>query len=175
MFQLSKTLLDRPVMSLRTGRPVATTVAAIINPNNLKIEGFYCQDSIDRKTQLVLINQDIRDIIPQGIVIDDHDVLSEPEELVRLKQVLDIGFELMGKPVLTSNKRKIGKVSDYAVENSTLYIQKIYVSQSLLKSLAGGNLGVDRSQIIEITNKHIVIKDPLQPKRSLARAALPAN
>lgn len=175
MFQLSKTLLDRPVMSLRTGRPVATTIAAIINPNNLKIEGFYCQDSIDKKKQLVLINQDIRDIIPQGIVIDDHDVLSEPEELVRLKQVLDIGFELIGKPVFTNNKKRVGKVSDYAVESSTLYIQKIYVSQSLLKSLSGGNLGVDRSQIVEITNKQIVIQDPLQPKRSLARAAIPAN
>lgn len=176
MFQLSKSVIGRPVMSLRTGRPVATTLEAIINPNNLKIEGFYCQDSVDKKKQLVLIYQDIRDIIPQGIVIDDHDVLTEPDELIRLKEIIDIGFELIGKQVITSTKKRLGKVSDYAIETSTLYIQKLYVTQSLIKSLASGNLGVDRSQIIEITNKRIVIQDPLQPKKSLSRsrAAIPA-
>jgi sporulation protein YlmC with PRC-barrel domain len=173
MFQLSKALINRPVMSLRTGRPVATTTQAIINPDNLKIEGLYCQDSVNKK-RLVLIYQDIRDSIPQGLVIDDHDVLCEPEELVRLKNVLDIGFELIGMPVYTTTKKRLGKVSDYAVESSTFYIQKFYVSQSLLKSF-NGSLSVDRSQIVEITNKRIVIQDPLQPKPSLSRAAIPAS
>lgn len=160
-------------MSLRTGQPVATTTSVIMNPNNLKIEGFYCQDSVDRRQQLILIYQDVRDIIPQGIVIDDHDVLSQPDELVRLKNILDIGFDLIGKPVYTTTKKRLGKVNDYAVETATLYVQKIYVGQSFFKSLAGGSLGVDRSQIVEITDKRIVIQDPLQPKKVLTGATAP--
>lgn len=150
-------LLNRPVMSLRTGTQVAATTSAIINPDNLKIEGFYCQTT--DKRHLVLVYQDIRDIIPQGVVINDADVLSEPGELVRLKTVMDIGFELMGKKVVTEDGEKVGKVSDFAAETATMYVQKIYVSQSVFKSFAGGNLGIDRSQVTEVTDKKIIIRE----------------
>ena len=134
MLKLSESLVGRPVMSLRTGQPVARTMAAIFNPNNLKIEGFYCQDKFSNK-ELVLLYQDIRDVIPQGLVVNDHDVLAEPQELVRLKNVMDIGFELIGKQVVTTGKERLGKVTDYSTEVETMYVQKIYVSRGLLKGL----------------------------------------
>ena len=159
-------------MSLRIGAPIATVTAPIINPNNLKIEGFYCQDKAS-KDQLVVLYQDIRDVVPQGIVVNDHEVLTHPDELVRLKDIMELNFDLLGKPVVTAGKEKIGKVNDYATEVSTMYIQKLYVSQPLIKSLAGGSLSVERTQIIEITNRKIVIKDPLQPTK--LKTAMPAT
>lgn len=160
MLQLSASLLNKSVMSLRTGGPIATVIGAIINPDNLKIEGFYCQDRYD-KSQLVLLCQDIREILPQGYVVNDHDVLVEPEELIRLKNVLALNFELIGKAVVTVSNDKVGKVSDYATETESMYIQKIYVSQSVFKSLAGGSLSVDRNQVQEITPRKIIISDLL--------------
>lgn len=161
MLQLSTSLLNQPVMSLRTGQPVATAIQPIINPNNLKIEGFWCADRFDKK-ESVLLYQDIRDILPQGFIVDDHDVLADPDELIRLKDILNIGFTLIGKPVVTTSKQRVGKVSDYATEMETLYIQKLYVAQSVLKSFTGGNLGIDRSQINEITDKRIIINELLK-------------
>jgi uncharacterized protein YrrD len=161
MLQLSAAIVNRPVMSLRTGSQVATAVAPIINPDNLKIEGFYCTDRFEHK-ELVLLYQDIRDILPQGIVIDDHDVLAEEGELVRLKKVLDLQFELIGKPIVTVSKEKVGKVGDFAVETTTMMIIKLYANQSLLKSFTGGSLSIDRSQIFEITPKRIIINDLLE-------------
>jgi uncharacterized protein YrrD len=161
MLQLSAAIINRPVMSLRTGTQVATAVTPVINPDNLKIEGFYCTDKFENK-ELILLYQDIRDIIPQGIVIDDHDVLVEEEELVRLKKVLELQFELIGKPIETTAKEKVGKVGDFAVETTTMTIQKIYANQSLLKSFTGGSLSIDRSQIVEITPKRIIINELLK-------------
>jgi sporulation protein YlmC with PRC-barrel domain len=158
MLQLSGSLLNKSVMSLRTGTPIATVTGAIFNPNNLKVEGFYVEDSFDKK-RLVLLYQDIRETMPQGFVVNDHDVLAEPEELVRLKEVLELRFELLGKHVETLAKQKVGKVSDYAVETETMFVQKIYVSQSILKSLTGGSLSIDRTQINEITPRRIIIND----------------
>lgn len=170
MLQLSASLINRPVLSLRTGTPVATAIAPIINPNNLKIEGFWCEDRFD-KGQLVLLYQDIREILKNGFVVDDHDVLVDPEELVRLKDVLDINFELLGKPVQTISKQKVGKVNDYATETTTMYVQKIYISQSILKSFTGGSLSVDRTQINEITPKRIIINEILKGTTAAASAA----
>jgi sporulation protein YlmC with PRC-barrel domain len=158
MLQLSAGIINKQILSLRTSTPIATVMAPIFNPNNLKIEGLYCQDRFNKK-ELVLLFQDIRDQLPQGFVVNDHDVLVEPSELVRLKEILELDFELIGKPVETVSKHKVGKVSDYAVEMETFYIQKLYVSQSIFKSFAGGSLSVDRSQVQEITPRRIIISE----------------
>ncbi len=160
MLQLSDTVIGKPVLSLRTGSPIAEVISAIINPNNLKIEGFYCQDNIDRR-ELILLYQDIRDVLPQGLVVNDHEVLSSPEDLIRLQNILQLNFELIGKPVQTVSHEKVGKVTDYAFEASSMYIQKLYVSQSILKNLTTGNLSIDRSTVHEITPKRIIINELL--------------
>ncbi len=156
MLQLSGMIINRPVLSLRTGTPVATALAPIINPNNLKIEGFFCKSG---RKQVILVAQDIRDVLPQGIVVNDEDVLTDQSELVRLKDVIGINFELLGKHVETASKRKLGKVNDYATETGSMYVKKIYVAQPIYKNISGGNLGIDRTQIIEITDKKIIVND----------------
>lgn len=171
MLLLSKSLLNQPILGLQTGGQLATASSLIINPNNLKIEGFYCQDRFS-KNQLILLTQEIRDVIPQGIVVDDHEALSDPEELVRLKQILDLQFELLGKTVVTISKERLGKVNDFAADSATLYIQKLYVGQSLFKSLTGGQLSIDRNNIVEITNRKIVIDEILKPAKSAVAAQI---
>lgn len=175
MLKLSGSLLNQPVMSLRTGGQVATAVTTIINPNNLKIEGFYCTDSLAKKKTLILLYRDIRDIIPKGIVVNDHEVLAEPHDLVRLKDIMNIKFDLIGKQVVTVSKEKLGKVNDYAVEIETMFVQKIYVGQSLFKSLTSGSLSIDRSQIVEITSRKIVVNDLLQGTPEGAAATAPIS
>lgn len=161
MLQLSETMHKRQVLSLRTSMPIADIVAPIINPDNLKIEGFYCHE-YSSKEPSVLLYQDIRDVLPQGIVVNDYDALSDPAELIRLKKTLERNFDLIGMPVETISREKVGKVSDYAFETTTMFIQKLYVSRSILKNLTGGSLSVDRTQIHEITPKKVVINDLLE-------------
>lgn len=173
MLQLSKLLQNRPVMSLRTGKQVATAGAVIINPNNLKIEGWHCEDRFNKKKGFILQTQEIRDIIPQGIVVNDHEALSDSADLIRLRSVVKLNFDLINKPVYVASGQKLGKVSDWAAESKSLMIQKLYVSQSLLKHLGGGDLSVDRSQIIEITNRKIVVADPTITEKAAVPAAAP--
>lgn len=172
MLQLSTTVLNRNVLSLRTGSVIASITAPLINPNNLKIEGFYCEDRYSHD-ELILIVQDIRDIVQKGYVVNDHAVLVEPNELVRFKDILELGYDPIGKQVVTLDKSKVGKVTDYAVETESMYIQKLYASQSLFKSLAGGSLSIDRSLVQEITPKQIIITELMEP--ASARAIATAN
>lgn len=174
MLQLSESLLGVNILSIRTGGPVGSTISAIINPNNLKIEGFYCADRFS-KSRLVLISNEIRDVIAEGIVVNDHEAMSDPKDLVRLENIMKINFDVIGKKVVTTDKKQLGKVNDYAVDNKTMYIQKLYVSQSIIKNLKGGQLSVDRTQIVEITDKKIVIQDIRPPLNNPIRATAPAS
>ncbi|HET7302862.1 MAG TPA: hypothetical protein VFI74_06070 [Candidatus Saccharimonadales bacterium] len=166
MLQLKQAFLNQPILSLRSGTQVATALRPIINPHNLKIEGFYCQDSISRD-ELILLPQDIREALPQGFVVNDHDVLVHAEDVVRLQKIIPLHYELVGKVVSTDTKQRLGKVDDYATDIESMFIQKIYVSQSLLRGLGSGNIGVDRSQIVEVTDRKVIVRD--------THARIPAN
>jgi uncharacterized protein YrrD len=161
MLKLSNALQNIPVMSLRTGGAIGTATEMILNPNNLKIEGWYVEDRFDKK-KLVLLRSELRDINPKGLIVNDHEALEEPAELVRLKPITDIAFVLTGKQVISQSGIKYGKVSDFAVDTESLMVKKIYASQSIIKNLSGGNKSIDRTQIVEITNTHIIIEDPVE-------------
>lgn len=169
MLKLSNTLINVPVMSLRTGSPIGMATTMIINPNNLKIEGWYVQDKFSGK-KLVLVTSELRDLSDQGIIVNDHEVLAEASELVRLKPIIDISFELIGKQVVSQSGKKYGKVSDFAAETESLLVKKIYASQSIIKSFAGGSTSIDRTQIVEITNTQIIIEDAFEKANETAAA-----
>lgn len=172
MLKLYEAVPGINVMSLRTGMPVATVEAAIINPNNLYIEGWFVKES-RKKDSLILLSNDIRDVLPQGFAINDQEVLSQPDELIRLKKILELDFKLLHLKVVSESGKGYGKVSDYAFETSNFFIQKIYAGQSIVKNFSGGSLSIDRSQIVEVTNRRIVIEDPSEEARSRATSPSP--
>jgi hypothetical protein len=53
-----------------------------------------------------------------------------------------------------------------------MYVQKLYVAQSILKNLAGGSLSIDRNQINEITPRRIIINELMKKAPAAARAAI---
>ena len=119
-----------------------------------------------------MLHQDIRETIADGYIVNDHEVLSKSEDLIRLKEVLAINFSLIGKPVVTVSGSRVGKIQDYSTDLESMFIQKIYVNQPLYKSLNGGNLAIDRTQINEITPKKIVIYDLMKTAPSQANATI---
>jgi uncharacterized protein YrrD len=169
MLQLSKALTNVAVMSLRTGGQIGTALKPIINPNNLKLEGWYVTDRFSKKT-MILLSQEVRDIIPRGIIVDDHDAMTEPGEILRLQDIIRMNFELIGKKVVSDHKRSLGKLSDFATDMDSLFVQKLYVEQSMLRHFASGQLSIDRSQIVEITDKRIVVREATEKMGSPAPA-----
>ena len=148
--------MNQPVMSLRSGGQIAVAQTPIINPHNLKILGWWCGDSGGQK--MVLLAEDVREVLPDGLAVNDEAALSEPADLVRHKEVLDINFDLIDKPVRTK-RQKLGRVSDFSY-NDGLFVQKLYVARPLRKVfIAEDTLVIDRQQILEVTDKYILVRD----------------
>ena len=155
---LGQSLLNKQVLSLQIGAPIGVVTEAIINPFNLKLEGWYAKDHYT-KHNVILLSQDVREIIQDGMVVNDHNSLSNPDELVRLQEIIKHKFILLGMNIITDQKRRLGKVSDYAINTDNFFVQKLHISQSIVKSFTGGALMIDRSQIIEITHKKITVSE----------------
>jgi len=156
MLKLIGTLLNLPVISLRTGSKIALAHTPIINPYNLKIVGWWCRQPDGKQT--ILLAEQIREAMANGLAVNDEEALSDPTDLVRHKEILDINFNLMDKPVKTK-RHKIGKVSDFSY-NDGLFVQKLYVTKPMHKVFSSEDtLIIDRQQIEEVTNHYILIKD----------------
>lgn len=149
--------MNQPVVSLRSGGAIAVAVEPIINPHNLKILGWWCSER-GIPEPVVLLVEDVRQASAQGLAVDGEDALSPPKELVRIKEALDIHFQLLGKTVKTK-RRRLGKVNDFSY-NDGMFVQKLYVSAPFTKLLANTNtLLIDRTQIVEVSDHYILVKD----------------
>jgi sporulation protein YlmC with PRC-barrel domain len=174
MLTLGQSLINKSVLSLRNGSPIGVVTDVLIDPNNLKIEGWYAQDKFSKERKIILASE-IRDIIPQGFVVDDDVALSASQDLVRLTPIIHLNFQLVDKLVISDTKRRMGKVTDYAFDKEAMFIQKLYVGQSVLKSFSGATLTIDRNQIVEVTNRKVVVKEALATDQSAVPAPLLAQ
>ena len=158
MLLMSKSLYNRSVVSLQLGTPIAVAIEPIFNPHNLKILGWWCKTPRSTKQQ-VLLSEDVREVMPQGLAINDESVLSHSDDLVRHNEILGIHFQLLDKLVKTK-RHKLGKVGDFAYESGGMLVQKLYVTRPLTKLLAKEDiLIIDRNQIIEVTDHYILVRD----------------
>lgn len=165
MLVLKKALENKPIASVQSGHRVAMSGDMIIDPRNLKVFAFHA--TTPQKQDLVLHTEDIRGVTPQGLIIDDNDqLMSFDDDLVRLKEVSEINFQLIDKPVYTEHKKKLGKVSDFVTETDGFIIMKLHVNRSIAKSLGVSQLIIDRSQIVQVTDDKIIVKSTAIKEKS---------
>lgn len=160
MLVYSDRLNNVPVLSLQTGSPLATTSTPLIDPRRLHVIAFYCEGPLVDVQPAVLHTTDIREFSDIGIIVDGSDNIMSPEGLVRLQEIIDFDFPLIGMKVIDNHQKKIGKVYDYTVETESFIIKKLSIKRPLLQSLNDTELLIDREQIIEITHDTIIVRAP---------------
>lgn len=149
-----------PVMSLQTGTKIAETSDFIIDPRQLKIVAFYCEGPQLDVRPAILNVSDIREMSNIGIIVDSSDVLMSPNDLVRLQEIINFHFSLDDKKVVDENGRKLGAVANFTIDSDSLFIVKLQVQPKLFAAFQQTELTIDRSQIIQVTDKEVVVQSP---------------
>jgi len=158
-------------MSLQTGRRLAITKHAVIDPRNLKILAFELDGPhLDQVPSFLGVN-DIREIGNMGIIIDSSDEFVGIDDVIKIKEVYNFRFKLDNLAVKSQRGKKLGKVMNYSIEPDSFTVKQLSVRRPFLKSLTDTELLIDRSQIIEISNDAVVIKDETEKVRSHVKSA----
>lgn len=158
MLLLGERLIGTPVMSLQVGSKVAETTRPIIDPRTLTIVAYEVDgDLLDQHPSFIRI-ADIRELSDLGMIIDTSDELVGENDVIKLKELLDLGFALPGKRVVDTRGKKLGKVEDYTIDTDSFVIQQISVKSGFINSLASTGNIVHRSQIVEISDTTITVK-----------------
>ena len=152
-------LIGTPILSMQAASSVGTITDPIVDPNGLKIIAFYLSGPMINSSNEILDVKSIREYSRFGCVIDSIDELSAKDDIIKVSQVLELNFNLLGLKVETKKGTKLGRVSDYTVTSEDFMVQQIIVRRPLIKSLSDPELTIPRREIIEITDYKIIVKD----------------
>lgn len=159
MLILASQIQDAPILSIRNGHPVAMAGKMLINADKLEVAAVFCKSPGWRGDNHVLLLRDIREYSRSGIIIDSLEDIEDIGEIIRLGDVMERNYQIVGKHVVTEGGHKLGKVEDYSVDTVSNRIQKIYIKPSLLKNLMVNNLVIDRANIIKADDDKITVSD----------------
>jgi len=160
MLVLGSKLNNTPIMGLQTGTKLATTKTPVIDPSNLKILAYELDGPLLVDRPSYLRTADIRELSNIGMIVDSSEEFIARDDVIAIKKVCDLNFNLLGLNVVDDKKRKLGKVSDFTVDTNSFVIQQISVKRGVLKSLSETDLLIHRSQILEISDYQIIVKSP---------------
>ncbi len=152
-------LFGTPILSVQAGGAIATVTAPIVNPDNLQIIALQLEGPVINSGNYILDTASVREYSHLGMVIDDADELVGPEDVVKIKDILALNFNLIGLKVETKKGSKLGKVIDFSFTPEDFTIQQIIVKRPVVKSFVDPELIIHRREIVEITDYKIVVRD----------------
>ena len=158
MLILGSRLIGTPIMGLQTGTRLAVTRVPIIDPSNLKIVAYEVDGPLLVDHPSFIRIADVRELSNVGMIVDSNDEFIGVEDVIAIKKIYDLGFNLLNLNVIDETKHKLGKVDDYSLDTNSFIIQQLNVKQGIIKSLADTELLIHRSQIIEINNQAIIVR-----------------
>lgn len=144
------------VASVQSGLPCGKVTGFVIDPSNLAI-GLI----IVANTQAVhyLLPSDVRFFNHERLIIDAEEKLSSHEDLVRHQEAIDAAFDPIGCKVVTESNKRLGKVVNYAIEDSNWLIGKLYVASGLLGNPLQQEHMIDRTDITNVDKNRITVRD----------------
>ncbi len=145
------------VMSLQTGAELAHTKRVIIDPRDLTVVAYELEGPMLNEHPSFLRVADIRELSTIGFIIDSSDEFVGIDDVIKLKEVYEFNFELIGLKVVDKKDRKLGKVNGYTVDAGNFVVQQIGVKRPLVQSFNETELLINRTQIVEVSNEHVIV------------------
>jgi sporulation protein YlmC with PRC-barrel domain len=166
MYALASKLIGLPILSLQNAEAITQVKGLVMEIKSLEVIALTCEPRPQLAKQPVLLMRDVRQVAIDCLLVNAAEDLVEAEDIVRLAPLLERDFQPQGLRVVTDMKRRVGRVEDYTINLQTYHLQKLYVRRSVLHSWMGASLIIDRAQIIEVSEREIIVRDASIPASS---------
>lgn len=158
MLILGSRLINIPVMGLQTGAKLASTKSPVIDPSNLRVVAYHVEGSLLSEDPSFIRVNDVRELSDIGLIIDSNDEFIGIDDVIKVKEIYELNFNIINMSVIDEAKRKLGRVYNYSIDTNNFVIQQLNVKPNIFKSLSDSEMLVHRTQIVEINNAEIIVK-----------------
>ena len=150
-------LLKYPILSLHTASRIAEVKGLVIDPNFLKVVAFEISATSSRQS-LFLEASSVREFSKMGMIVDSDEEFVEKDDVIKLKETIDLGFSLDNMKVISKKKAMLGRIEDFIINTEDFQIMQLIVKRPIYKALIDPELVIGRSDIHEINDREIVVK-----------------
>lgn len=150
-------LLKYPILSLHTASRIAEVKGLVIDPNFLKVVAFEIS-AVSSKQRLFLEASSVREFSKMGMIVDSDEEFVEKDDVIKLKETIDLGFSLDNMKVVSKKKAMLGRIEDFIVNTEDFQIMQLIVKRPIYKALIDPELVIGRSDIHEINDSEIIVK-----------------
>lgn len=148
--------IDSTVASVQSGLPCGKITRFIVDPASLAISLLVIEDLHETT---YLLPSDIRYATAERIIIDAEEKLSESDDLLRHQELITQNFDPIGCTVVTESRKKLGKVTNYAIDDTSWQIAKLYVMAGILGNPLQQEQIIEVSDVVNVENKKITVRD----------------
>lgn len=166
MFIEAKKLIGLPIAALDTQSKIAEIQKILVDPNNGNVLGFLVSSGGIFAPKKVVSAIDIRDWDKNGLVIDSIDNMIEPNDIVRIKDVLDQKIDLLGMKAKTESGKNLGSIENFLIETETNCVIKYY-----LKDLVSKARIYPAEKVVRIEKQAIIFSDDVEIPTGATEAA----
>lgn len=161
-----------PILSLHVGGQIARVVELIVDPDSLVLVVVRVTGNLVKPEEGdILMMDSVREFSRAGMIIDSNDEFVRDEDIVRVQKIVELNFDLRGLKVTTKKKAKLGKVSDFVLQTNNWSVQQLIVQRPIMKALIDPELIINRSQIIEVDDYQVVVKEEHEKTKSKVKTA----
>lgn len=164
-------LLNTPVMSLQTGAQLAITHRILVDPRDLTIAAYELDGPALDKRPSFLRPVDVRELSNLGLIVDSSDEFVELEDVIRIQQVYEYNFNLIGLEAIDERKKKLGKITGFNVDSESFSVQQLVVKRPIFKSFGETELLINRTQVVEVHDTYVKVRSAQadEPIRDVVR------
>lgn len=150
-------LLKYPILSLHTASRIAEVKGLVIDPNFLKVVAFEIS-AVSSKQHLFLEASSVREFSKMGMIVDSDEEFVEKDDVIKLKETIDLGFSLDNMKVVSKKKAMLGRIEDFIINTEDFQIMQLIVKRPIYKALIDPELVIGRSDVHEINDSEIIVK-----------------
>lgn len=162
----AKNIIGLPVASIEEQSKIGEIKVVFVDPENGTVIGFGLRQGFLGKRKVISF-LDVKEWDPNGIVISSEDEVVLPEEIIRIKSIIDTDNYLMGKPAENESGKKLGKVDDFLIDTETGAVTKYYI-----EDLLGNSRIFPQEKVVRIDKTIVFFDDEGEVKSGAVEAQI---
>lgn len=167
-------IIGSEVLVQRERLRVGKIANVILSPDNGDLIGILI--STHTKKDDAVPASEIKGFGDGFVLINEASSIDSPDEIVRIKQILDKKIKIIGQKVYTESGQRLGKCVNATLSLKYQKLDKIYVTPKAIVAILASDLMIPAKKIVEITKERIIVTDEFVrvPAPTLAASASPA-
>lgn len=136
------------------GQVLAELGYPLIHADSGKVEGFFVTMKVGFSSDVHFLS--VMDILRWGtsIAVRSADVLTHPDELIRLQELLNDERTFLGQKIITESGLVLGRCKDVQFSTDSWMIEWLFP-----KKLMKWGVALPVTEVIEVTPQAIIVKD----------------